>query len=75
MSDSWADAANRKITKDEFIKKLANLVTEYRSQIFVGEIVGALEIVKLRLFSDTNNEIMKEQAKKKGQKNEEDPTE
>jgi len=41
----------------EFLSKLAGLVNEYRTQIPVGHIFGAIEIVKMRLFHEANKQF------------------
>lgn len=43
----------KKITV-EFLEKLARLVCEYRTEIPMGPLLGAIEVVKMRLFHEAN---------------------
>lgn len=50
----------------EFLEKLGRLVCEYRTEIPLGPLLGAMDIIKLRLFYDAN-EVRETAEKVKGQ--------
>ena len=67
MMTNEAQAANDKKDCEEFLAKLAALVSEYRYKLPTGHIVGALEIVKHRTLLEANQTAEKMLAKMKGQ--------
>lgn len=67
MIDKEGQLANDRKMEEEFIRKLSLLVAEYRSDVHLGKIVGALEIVKMRLFHEASEATDEEfREKKKG---------
>lgn len=67
MMDKSSEALNERRLGVEFIEKLAALIIEYRTEIPVGHIVGALETSKFRLLVEANEAAMEEyQRIKKG---------
>ena len=63
-----AQADNDKKDCEDFLTKLAALVSEYRyKKLPTGHIVGALEIVKHRTLLEANQTAEKMLAKMKGQ--------
>lgn len=58
---------NEQALTHEFLGKLASLVNEYRTQIPMGPLCGALEIVKMRLFYEGNKQAIKQFEEEKGQ--------
>ena len=54
MLSNEAQADNDKKDGEEFLMKLAALVSEYRYKLPTGHVVGALEIVKHRTMLEAN---------------------
>lgn len=52
-----ADALRKKQATEEFLVELAKLINKYRPNIPAGSLVGALEIVKMRIFWQTAENI------------------
>ena len=60
------DAHKERDSASEFIDKMGKLVNEYRYEVGSGLLIGALEVVKLRLFQEAHKYVekqMKEEGK------------
>lgn len=53
----------------EFLDKLGALVNEYRSEVASGVIIGAMEVVKLRVFTEADRQTRKQFAMEQSLKN------
>ena len=59
------DIAEERKKSTEFIDELSKLVNKYRTEVGSGLLIGALEVVKLRLFHEAN-EMIRKQVKEHG---------
>jgi len=67
MMTPESKSLNEKNSTNEFIDGLSRLVIKYRSEIPTGALIGAIEIVKLRIFNDTMKIVLDEEDEKASQ--------
>ena len=54
------DVERERELASEFIDGIANLVNQYRTEVGTGLLIGALEVVKLRVFHDAGKQVDKQ---------------
>lgn len=55
-----SERENEHNAEAEFLTKLARLVSEYRTEMPMGHMVGAFEIIKGRLYYEANQDLKEE---------------
>lgn len=59
MMSPEAQSDNDHINETEFLTKLTRLVSDYRTEVPLGHLIAVLEITKMRLYYETNENLMK----------------
>jgi predicted DNA-binding protein with PD1-like motif len=54
------DIAEERKKSMEFIDELGNLVNKYRTEVSSGHLIGAMEVVKLRVFTEADEKFRKQ---------------